>query len=204
MKTVWLILPGIRAKPGEMFAWTDRAARHIAIAHDTHAEKLEYKAGAIRSPWKLNRLADNLACVVRAYNDAGFKPNILAHSNGNVLVSRMLRKAVGLRIGEWHAAFPAMDSGCDCNGINGAVADGMLGTVVCYGSASDDVVAWGFFLTGWLKAAGLGYGDASTNGLVEIADKSKVRNIRIDRWGHSDFAAPGVLVPFLLEYVLRG
>ena len=80
----------------------------------------------------------------------------------------------------------------------------MLESVVCYGSENDDVVAWGHLLTGWLEVVGLGYHGASHKGLTEFAHehKDRIQDVRINEWGHSDFAEPGVLVPFLLEYVL--
>lgn len=203
MKTVWLILPGIRSNPGEMFAWTDRAARFLAIGPGNHTEKLEYKVGMLRSPFKLNRLADNLSSVVKLYNDAGVLPSFIAHSNGNVLISKMLKNSVGLKINEWHMLFPACSSDCGDNGINIATSKNVVRKVVCYGSKNDKVVKWGSRLTSWLNFVGLGYGNASFKGLTRIADNGKVSNVRLNAWGHSEFAKPGLLVPFIQNYILH-
>jgi hypothetical protein len=117
----------------------------------------------------------------------------------------MFRRYEGVRVNEWHMVFPSCGPDCTKNGIKEAILRGSLHLARCYGSDNDSVVKWGHRLTGWMKLFGMGYGSASYAGLTNrfSGTLGRAENIRIDQWGHSDFASPGRLVPFLLEHVLR-
>lgn len=199
----FLLIPGIQHLPGDFFAWTDRAARELRLQHGADAEKLEYSIGKIRMPGKMDDLVENLSRVVAHYNVLGITPNIVAHSNGNVLVCRMLRRT-GVKIGTLYMVMPACWSSCEWNGLNEALIDDRVERVVFFGSKSDAVVRWGGLLTGWLSFAGLGYGRASYTGLTDIhaGIASRIKQIDLTPWGHSEFAESRNLTRFLNSKIM--
>lgn len=188
-----------------MHDWTDRAARHLRLEHGIDAEKMEYYLWVIRSPVKLRSLSDELADVIRYYNEKGIVPNIMAHSNGNVIVCRMLRKHPDIRIATLFMVAPACWSSCERNGLNVALsgAEPPCQRVMCFHSDNDKVVKWGG-MTSFLKFAGLGYGRAGYTGLLDISATAAHRISHQDMtpWGHSTFGGEAPLPKFLDHLVI--
>jgi hypothetical protein len=201
----FLLINGIRTKPNKMFAWTDRVAREeLFFNHGILSEKLEYNMGMFRSRRKLRRLSDNFAEVVRGYNKAGFIPNIIAHSNGNVVVCRALARHPDIRMGTFFMLMPACYSDMNDNHLNVALKQGQVTSVRFFGSKRDMVVLWGHRLTGFLKRFSLGYGGASFDGLLEIRPSIRhlVKSVDLTPWGHSEFHKPENLSKFLADHVI--
>lgn len=200
----FLILPGIRELPSDMFGWTDRASRYLRLEHGIDAEKLEYYLWAVRLPGKLRDLSRNFAAVIRYYNRKGIVPNVIAHSNGNVIVCRTLRRYPDIRIGTLFMVMPACWSSCADNGLNVALLQDRVQAVRFFGSRKDNVVRWGGGLTGWLRFLDLGYGTASFDGLTEIDAAVADRIVQVDMtpWGHGTFAGPRTLPNFLDHLVI--
>ncbi len=198
----FLILPGIRERPANMDDWTDRAARNLRLEWSIDAEKLEYYLWAIRRPGKLRKLSDQLADVVRYYNVKGVVPNLLAHSNGNVIVCRMLRKHPDVRVGVFFMVMPACWSNCQQNGLNDALKAKSVKYVRCFHSREDGVVKWGG-LTSFLRPLGMGYGRASYTGLTSVAPVigNRVEQVDMTPWGHGTFGGQEAL-PGFLDYLV--
>ena len=199
----FLLINGIRNNPCDMFAWTDRAERILQLEYGILSEKLEYKIGAIRPPSKMRSLSADLVKVVKRYNASGRRPNIMAHSNANVLACRAFAAEPGIKIDTLFMVMPACWSSMKDNGLNHALDRGQVKRIICFGSDNDRVVKWGG-RTSFLKPLGMGYGDASYRGLTDIAQglERQVRNIRINKWGHSDFGTEANLHRFLRDSIL--
>jgi len=195
-----LTVNGIRGKPSLADSWTDRRARHIQLHTDHKAEAVENAIWVIRTRRRQRHYARQLAKIIRAYNAAGIRPHVEAHSNGTVLVLMALSTDPALRIDRFTMLFPAAWASFRENGLNAYLTDDQVGKVIFVGSKNDKVVKWGGGLTRWLRIIGpWGYGTLSSTGPrdVDPAHQSRLRIIWKNHWGHNTFAQPRHLIPFL-------
>jgi len=199
MVTHTLIVNGIMGKPSLADSWTDRRARYIQIHTDDKAVAVENSFWLIRTQKRLKHYAKQLACEIREYNRAGIRPDLEAHSNGNVLYLMALSLDPNLKVGHVTMLFPAAFADCDENGINLYFKHGQIHRITFVGSRNDKVVKYGGGLTSWLRKIGpWGYGTMSVDGLEGLKPEyeTKVRTIWKNDWGHSDFSNPGTMERF--------
>lgn len=197
------IVNGIRGNPNKPWQWWDRATMWINLnLGSAKARAFDNRFPAVRTPKRKRMYAQAFRDTIQRYNTAGVVPDVMAHSNGNVITLMALSMDSNIMIDTLYMLFPACWSSFEKNGLNQFVATGQVKKVVFVGSKKDTVVKWGGRLTGWTNSfSPLGYGTLSYDGPRNV-DARLYQHVKIvwkNDWGHNTFSQKDVFEPFLAE-----
>lgn len=136
----WLIMPGILENPSNEDSWHYRGELWIQEYTNDHAIAMHFfdgvfLAGLLRSyrAWK----ASNIITQIRESGHQDIR--VLTHSNGGAIACKLLEK-IDQPIQELHMVASAADRDYNKNGLNAAVARGLVKNIYLYCSASDMVL----------------------------------------------------------------
>lgn len=188
VRTVYIFIPGILTKNGDVLGWAKDACRYTQIYTPHLCDRFDYFTLPLisRRMFQGGR-ARLVAEMIRQWNDCRIV--LVGHSNGCDIICRIL-KQYAIKIHQVHLISGATDCDCKENGINEALKGNLLGSAYIYCSLNDDILrdlAKG--LTGWLKPIGLGYGWVGYGGPTEIdcSVRDRVHIIRDDLQNHTSW-----------------
>jgi pimeloyl-ACP methyl ester carboxylesterase len=188
-----LFLNGILTRPGNQFAWTDRAERWMADHTSHEYDAIEYfhtpLLGPILGDGRVYREAIKL---LEGYRDSAkragkpFRVHLVAHSHGCEIACRIARDN-GIRITSASLIAAAIPASFERNGLNNAIKRGGLGRVGVHVSKGDAVLKWLPPMTLGLLYGRLGYEGPDR---VDRTVKDRLHvTVRTDL-GHSEWFAP--------------
>lgn len=162
LKVVYLLINGINSNPGDAHGWNRRMASEINETTPYKADAFVYFSDTIfRRMFQNARVAD-LCKVIESYLRSGFEVNLVGHSNGCDIISRILLKR-RYNLSQIHLIAGACEADCNKNGINKAIESGRLDQAFIYKSATDTALIKAR-RTSFLQWFGLGYGFIGLSG----------------------------------------
>lgn len=192
-RDVFIFVNGILTRPGEAFAWTDRAVQwmNLHAADGVVSDKFEYYAPALLRRLYQRGHADDLAETIAQY--PGARLHLVGHSNGCDLIARAVR-LTSTPIASVHLIAAALERDFAKNGLGERLARGQIGAAYCLCSRGDMVLGRLARATQLLGFLGLGYGDLGGRGpfAPEAGQLAawRVRTIWRNTLGHSDWFSP--------------
>lgn len=142
---LYLIVPGIDESQNDFQQWTN-AARNWIVANcpDADAVTFNYNVSSFEALLGGDRdLASKLNLEVVEAQNSDKNVVLIAHSNGNRVIVRMLEMFESLRMLEWHAIAAWCSSDCRKNGMNAGALSGALSRVQIYVSPEDEILGLG-------------------------------------------------------------
>jgi hypothetical protein len=165
-------IPGIRATTDDTDAWYERLGR-LCVDRGVAFEAYEYHTTALGRRWRQGKRAEAIADRICSLG-ARYDVTVVTHSNGADLFCRAVLD-LPVEFPAVHLFAPACDNDMERNGLNWAVATGVVGHLYIHGSPDDGALAaatWSRRLFGWM---GLGYGDLGRVGPTNLAPSLRDR-----------------------------
>lgn len=180
-----LYVPGILTIPGDSRNWSGRAVTFTHTQTERRAEKVEYLSGPgfTRNLFQAHR-AEKLARTLDHYAPDQWSRRIIGHSNGTDVILDALALRGWPVVDELHLVCAACEADFEKNGLNEALANGLVGRVCVYIGTRDVP----------LLLAALGIGQYFGFGTLGLRGPQKVRSTVADKvgvltwndYGHSD------------------
>lgn len=185
MRDVFLFVNGILTRPGDAFAWTDRAVQWVNrnAPDGVVSEKFEYYSPALLRRLFQNKHARDLAETIAQY--PGARLHLVGHSNGCDLIARAVR-LTSAPIASIHLIAGAVDRDFAANGLGERLARGQIGGVYCLCSRGDLILGRLARASRLLTLGLLGYGDLGCRGPISHAFP-RVFTVWRSSLGHSDW-----------------
>lgn len=182
---VFIFVNGILARPGEAFAWTDRAVQWFNnnAADGTVSDKFEYYSPALLRRFFQRGHAMDLAETMAQY--PGARLHLVGHSNGCDLIARAIRLTAA-PIASLHLISGAVERDFARNGLGERLVRGQIGAVFCLCSKGDQVLRYFARPSQVFACLGVGYGDLGLRGAANPVP-ARVRHVWRDTMGHSDW-----------------
>ena len=176
---------GIFSLPGDSKGWQHRGVVWIDRNTEHKAVACEYLAGLTAGRFHRKERARRLWKDVCAFGNE--HQSIIAHSNGCLVVTDMLRDYHCPHIDTLHLVCAACEADFHKNGLNLRMADGKVDRVIVYCGEKD----WELRLAGSWMGHTLGWGDLGYRGPINVlpllADRVKrVTGHPWNTYGHCD------------------
>ena len=140
VNTVFLIAPGVN-NWGSIFGdsrdWPVQLSIWINTKTPFKAQAQFYFTTPLTVDWNQKRRSKSFGEIVRAYSDAGFRVNLVGHSNGTRVILDGLRAADWPTVATIHLLMGACDADFNRNGLNWALRENKVERVISYIADND-------------------------------------------------------------------
>lgn len=186
-RDVFIFVNGILTRPGNAFAWTDRAV-HWFNRNEEHARCYAFEYGCpalLRFAFQAG-FARDLAETLAQY-DPTDRLHLVGHSNGCDVIARAIR-LTSAPIASVHLISAALNRDFSATGLAERLRRGQIRTVYCLCSRGDQVLRY-LAPASRIATLGLaGYGDLGCKGPLVPADVGdRVRTLWRNTLGHGDW-----------------
>lgn len=186
MRRVIFTVPGIRSIPGDAKNWCGRAVTwlHTKTSEIITAEKIEYFTAAVLRPFGQRDRSDKLVRTASYYDNAIWRKDVVAHSNGTDVVTDALKQDPALRFHTVHLVCAACEADFWKNGLNQCLREGRIRWVRVYVATDDKALK---FAASWFAKKILGYGTLGRRGPCRVAAEvaGRVETVEWNGYGHS-------------------
>jgi hypothetical protein len=140
MKTIWFIVRGIAGSPSNFVEWEYLVRDHIIRKLGVPAVAVSY-ATSFATVWRNRSMrANRFAEIIKAYADAGWTMNFIAHSEGTVVALDALRSLYWPKVGNLHLVCGACDNDFERLGMNYAIRQDMFDSVHVWIAGQDSAM----------------------------------------------------------------
>lgn len=177
IQPLYVFVNGILSDPENVKGWQQVAERYITKSNLGQADEYSYNTGVARLGQEKH--AENLAAMLRDYQEAMPRIALWGHSNGVELALKVLRENPDITVATLGCLAGAASADCDDNGINLICQRNQVAKIVVQYSDADDVLRLGPIA---------GYGRLGLRGPVNIGEQAieRLQLVATPGLSHSD------------------